>query len=73
MLAQSYAGSAMVTLSGGQRERFWRTMERDAVPVSVLPMSKATGRWVKPSMRVRARYLKGSDKLRHATLTELVA
>jgi ATP-dependent DNA ligase len=69
----SYAGSAMVTLAGAQRERFWRTMERDAVPTPMLPMSKATAKWVKPSMRVRARYLKGSDKLRHATLTELVA
>jgi DNA ligase D-like protein (predicted ligase) len=69
----SYAGSAMVTLAGAQRERFWRTMERDAVPTPMLPMSKATAKWVNPSMRVRARYLKGSDKLRHATLTELVA
>jgi DNA ligase D-like protein (predicted ligase) len=68
-----YAGSAMVTLAGPQRERFWRTMERDTVPAPVIAMSKAAGRWVKPSMRVRARYLKGSDKLRHATLTELVA
>jgi hypothetical protein len=63
----------MVTLAGPQRERFWRTMERDTVPAPVIAMSKAAGRWVKPSMRVRARYLKGSDKLRHATLTELVA
>jgi ATP-dependent DNA ligase len=69
----SYAGSAMVTLAGPQRERFWRTIERDAVSTPALPMSKSAGRWVKPSMRVRARYLKGSDKLRHATLTELVA
>ena len=69
----SYAGSAMVTLPGRQRERFWRTIERDAVSMPALPMSKSVGRWVKPSMRVRARYLKGSDKLRHATLTELLA
>jgi ATP-dependent DNA ligase len=28
----SYAGSAMVTLSGPQRERFWRTVEKTRVP-----------------------------------------
>lgn len=28
--------------------------------------------WVEPSLRVRARYLKGSDKLRHAALTALL-
>ena len=69
----SYAGSAMVTLTAPQRERFWRTVETNAVETPALPISKAAARWVKPSMRVRARYLKGSDKLRHATLTELVA
>ena len=68
----SYAGSAMVTLSGPQRERFWRTIERNATPAPVLPIKKSAGKWVKPTLRVKARYLKGSDKLRHATLTELV-
>jgi DNA ligase D-like protein (predicted ligase) len=68
----SYVGSAMVTLAGPQRERFWRAMKRGAVPAPAVPMAKTAGNWVKPSMQVRARYLKGSDKLRHATLTELV-
>jgi hypothetical protein len=28
---------------------------------------------VEPRVRVRARFLKGSDKLRHASLVELIA
>ena len=68
-----YAGGAMVTLAGTDRERFWRTAERlgsDAPPIS--GMKSGAAQWLRPEMRVRARYLKGSDKLRHATLKELV-
>jgi ATP-dependent DNA ligase len=68
----SYAGSAMVTLSGPQRERFWRTVEQTRTPRPVVPVRHGRGQWVTPRMRVRARFLRGSDKLRHATLTEVL-
>jgi DNA ligase D-like protein (predicted ligase) len=69
----SYAGSAMVTLSGPQRERFWRTVEGTRISRAAVPVRHDRGQWVTPGMRVRARYLRGSDKLRHATLMEIVS
>jgi DNA ligase D-like protein (predicted ligase) len=68
----SYAGAAMVTLSGPQRERFWRTVERTRTNRAAVPVRHNRGQWVTPGMRVRARYLRGSDKLRHATLLEIL-
>ena len=50
------AGAAAVTLGGPDRERFWRAVEDPSIP----------------PVRVCARYLKGSDKLRHATLVKLL-
>lgn len=35
--------------------------------------AKAQATWVEPEMRVRVRYLKGSDKLRHATVLRIDA
>jgi hypothetical protein len=34
--------------------------------------TKAQASWVEPEMKVRIRYLKGSGKLRHATVIKLV-
>ncbi len=65
-----YAGSAFVTLGDKDRERFWRAMERlrcDEPPVAVSKSYAAS--WCRPEIAVTARYLRGSDKLRHATLT----
>jgi hypothetical protein len=62
-------GGAAVTLSGAHRERFWRAVEElasDMPPVGSPPRSKA--RWLMPLLQARVRYLKGSGKLRHATL-----
>jgi DNA ligase D-like protein (predicted ligase) len=68
-----YAGGAMLTLPQAGRERFWSEVERLHRPKPVLPMPrKAEAQWTEPEMRVKVRYLKGSDKLRHATLLELV-
>jgi bifunctional non-homologous end joining protein LigD len=64
-----YAGGAAVTLGGGDRERFWRAVERLSTgePIAGAPR-KAPAQWLRPELRVRARYLKGSGKLRHATV-----
>jgi bifunctional non-homologous end joining protein LigD len=70
----SYAGSAFVTLSGTERELFWRQMERLRRSTPSLPISRTpSATWVEPRVRVRARFLKGSDKLRHATLVGLLS
>jgi DNA ligase D-like protein (predicted ligase) len=68
-----YAGSAFVTLSEGERDAFWRDMERLRRLSPAVPMAGRSAAWVEPRVRVRARFLKGSDKLRHASLVGLVA
>lgn len=69
-----YAGSAFLTLGSDDRERFWTEMALLTRAKPVLSMPQKRGRhWVEPRLRVRAQYLKGGDKLRHATVRELVA
>jgi bifunctional non-homologous end joining protein LigD len=65
-----YAGGAAITLGGAERDRFWSEAERLTTdkPGEGCPKSRKA-RWLTPEMRVRARFLKGSDKLRHATLS----
>jgi bifunctional non-homologous end joining protein LigD len=68
----TYAGGAMVTLPQPDRDRFWQALDPIRTPVPPIPMAarKETG-WAKPEIRVRARYLRGEEMLRHATVTEL--
>jgi hypothetical protein len=35
-------------------------------------MTKKGAAWMRPELRVRVRYLKGSDKLRHATVLKVI-
>ena len=68
-----YVGSAFVTLSDRDREAFWRDMDRLRRGGPAVPMAARSGAsWVEPRVRVRARFLKGSDKLRHASLVALL-
>lgn len=68
-----YAGGAMVTLGGAARERFWEETERLATTRPALKIAKRRGAsWLRPELRVRVRYLRGEEKLRHATLLGLV-
>jgi DNA ligase D-like protein (predicted ligase) len=60
------AGAAAVTLAGAERERFWSAVEELRVN-GTAPLAHPTHQ-----MRVRARFLKGGDKLRHATLRALI-
>jgi hypothetical protein len=62
-----YAGGAMLTLSGENREYFGEAVEWPPIAMS----KRAGAMWMELEVRVRARYLKGSDKLRHATLLEV--
>jgi DNA ligase D-like protein (predicted ligase) len=68
-----YAGSAMVTLADPDREAFWRLHEQlkvDRAPVLMEPRKDTS--WLRPEMRVRARFLKGEEMLRHATVKVLL-
>lgn len=68
-----YAGSAFVTLSGHDRERFWRTMERLHCTAPAAEGLKArAAAWVRPELRVRVKHLRCSGKLRHATIKSVV-
>lgn len=67
-----YAGGATVTLPSETRDLFYAAAEqltRDR-PLAGMPRTKRA-RWLNPSMRVRVRHLKGSDKLRHATVVDV--
>ncbi|MGR6331356.1 non-homologous end-joining DNA ligase [Sphingomonas sp. XXL09] len=67
-----YAGGAAVTLPSDTREVFYAAAEqltRDR-PLAGMPRSKKA-RWIEPLMRVRVRHLKGSDKVRHASLVDV--
>jgi bifunctional non-homologous end joining protein LigD len=68
-----YAGAAMVTLADPDREMFWRSNERLKVSRPAIPMGvhKHTS-WLRPELRVRARFLKGEEMLRHATIKAVV-
>ena len=67
-----YAGGAAITLPADSRELFYSAAEqlqRDRPPPG-MPRSKRA-RWIDPKMRVRVRHLKGSEKVRHATVVDV--
>lgn len=68
-----YAGGAMLTLSEPERERFWAeaaTHQTDRPAVKLDKRKKV--QWLRPEMRARVRFLKGGDKLRHASVLEIL-
>lgn len=68
----SVAGWAEITLPGSKREQFWRQVEFLGCPRAELKVALIRDiQPLRPELRVRARYLKGGDKLRHATLSEV--
>lgn len=67
-----YAGGAMLTLGAAERDHFWAHAERLKSDRPPLRTGKKAAVWIRPELRVRVRYLKGSDKLRHATVLRLL-
>jgi ATP-dependent DNA ligase len=63
-----FAVSAFVTLAADERDRFWSAMKRlaSAAPPLTLPGYRSA-LWVRPDLRVAAKFLKGEERLRHAT------
>jgi ATP-dependent DNA ligase len=68
-----YAGGAAITLAEGDREQFWRRVDGlvCAEWLGGVSLGRKAQR-LRPEMRVRARYLKGSGKLRHATISAVL-
>jgi bifunctional non-homologous end joining protein LigD len=65
----AYRGAAFIALPAALRDIFWHYVECRGIPSSsvVLPKRK-DATWIRPGLRARVRHLKGSDKLRHATV-----
>ena len=68
-----YAGSAWVTLSREDGERFWRSVQRLETnePAAAVKLQRAF--WIRPELLVRAKHLRCSGELRHATLRALMS
>jgi bifunctional non-homologous end joining protein LigD len=68
-----YAGSAFITLGSAEGERFWSRVGKLAGgKPAVKELANRKAQWLRPEMRVRARHLKGGDKLRHATVSAVI-
>lgn len=65
---RGYQGAAFVGLPGAQRSEFWRFVEGSTVATAPIVGIKKKASWLKPGMTAKVRYLKGSDKLRHAVV-----
>jgi bifunctional non-homologous end joining protein LigD len=69
-----YAGNAFIALPYEDRDTLWAAA--DFLEVSK-PVVKHTGKqnaqWLKPGLIARVRFLRGEEKLRHATVTEVSA
>ncbi|ANI79591.1 ATP dependent DNA ligase [Sphingobium sp. EP60837] len=68
-----YVGGAMLTLTATERDRFWAAaekLERSSPPVKT--EKRKAVRWLEPKLQARVRHLRGEEKLRHATVMELL-
>lgn len=64
-----YRGAAFVSLPASLRDVFWRYVEsHGAAGAPILGTKRKKAIWLKPGMRAQVRHLKGSEKLRHATV-----
>lgn len=69
-----YVGGAMLTLSNYDRQRFWEAVDILSRPTPALKLDKAKkAQWLEPRIRARIRHLRGEEKLRHATVAELLS
>jgi bifunctional non-homologous end joining protein LigD len=69
-----YAGGAMLTLPQHKRDLFWdagEVLRTDEPPLAMKPRKGVS--WIKPTMRVKVRTLRGEEMLRHATVRDLLA
>jgi DNA ligase D-like protein (predicted ligase) len=71
-----YAGKAMITLSGADRQQLWERLKRahvEKAPLAGLSrLRKPDGHWFRPKVRVAVRHLRGEGGLRHASVHRLL-
>ncbi|RWM86471.1 MAG: DNA ligase [Mesorhizobium sp.] len=68
-----YAGPATIALTKAMRERLMQRVRKGKPPEGV--PKAVTGpevEWLKPSVKARVRYLRGENKLRHASLQRVL-
>jgi bifunctional non-homologous end joining protein LigD len=65
---KGYQGAAFVGLPAGSRQQFWRYVEGKAAAEAPIVGLKISATWLQPGMTAKVRYLKGSDKMRHAVV-----
>ena len=68
-----YAGSAFVTLPQAERDRFWiAATELTTSKPALKDIRKRDVAFVKPTLHVKAKHLRGVGMLRHASLSKLL-
>jgi ATP-dependent DNA ligase len=65
-----YMGSAFVTFPHGIRERLWARVQAKSGGLAPKGLKAEKAEWVKPGLRGRVKFLRGEEKLRHASLQE---
>jgi ATP-dependent DNA ligase len=63
-----YQGAAFIGLPGALRTAFWRYVEGQTTDAPLIGGLQKKASWLKPGMTAKVRYLKGSDKMRHAVV-----
>ena len=66
---RTYVGSAIVALNDSMRERLWKRVKEGA-GTAPRGMGKLAAEWTRPGLVGRVRYLRGEERLRHATLRD---
>lgn len=67
-----HVGAAIVSLKAKLRNEFWTYVEERKLDKPTIPIREKNTTWIWPGVTARVRYLKGSDKLRHASIKSLV-
>jgi ATP-dependent DNA ligase len=66
--AGKYVGGAFVTLPQGIRKRLWDRVQAKAGAAAPKGLATEKAEWIKPGLVARVKFLKGEEKLRHATV-----
>ena len=73
MAIPSSIGSAFVSLPKDERDRFWSATEVLKVAKPALQDTrKRDVTYLKPELRVKAKHLRGTGMLRHASLSKML-
>lgn len=66
--AGKYVGGAFVTLPQGIRKRLWDRGQAKAGAPTPKGLAAEKAEWIKPGLVARVKFLKGEEKLRHASV-----